>query len=144
MSGASPQNCFDIRVVTWTTEDGRTMAARSSVTWKHCSVRFKVTLEVNRRVRMDAHKRQCCVCGHCPSAQTQLVPLSLLCLPSLLLTRSLPPPHPHRCKPSLLPSVRPSVRPSVPPTLAPLLPRADVVCCLRRRVASASARTLEK
>jgi hypothetical protein len=40
------------RVVTRTIEDGRTMAAGSSMTWTHCSVRYKVTSGVNRRVQV--------------------------------------------------------------------------------------------
>jgi hypothetical protein len=55
-------------VVTRTITDGRTddrtMAAGSSVTWTHYSVRYKVTSRINRRVCADA------------------------------LTRSLPPSHP--------------------------------------------------
>jgi hypothetical protein len=45
------------RVVTRTIEDGRmdglTMAAGSAATWMHCSVCYKVTSRVNRRVRAD-------------------------------------------------------------------------------------------
>jgi hypothetical protein len=45
-------------VVTRTFSDGRmdnrTMAAGSSVTWMHCSVRFEVTWGKTRRVRADA------------------------------------------------------------------------------------------
>jgi hypothetical protein len=46
------------RVVTWMIEDGRmddrTMAVGSSVTWTHCSDRYKVTSRINRRVSADA------------------------------------------------------------------------------------------
>jgi hypothetical protein len=49
------------RVVTRTIEEGRTngwtMAAGSSVTWMHCSVCYKVTSGVNRRVRVDTPLR---------------------------------------------------------------------------------------
>jgi hypothetical protein len=45
------------RVVMRTIEDGRTdnrtMAVGSFMTWTHCSVRYKVTSGVNRRVRVD-------------------------------------------------------------------------------------------
>jgi hypothetical protein len=44
----------------WTIEngqmDGPTMAAGSSMTWTHCSVRYKVTSGVNRHIRVDATK----------------------------------------------------------------------------------------
>jgi hypothetical protein len=51
------------RVVTWMDKDGRmrtrmrTMAAGSYVTSTHYSVRYKVTLGINRRVRADASVR---------------------------------------------------------------------------------------
>jgi hypothetical protein len=37
--------------------DGRTMAARASVTWTHCSVLFEVTWEKTRRVHADMSMR---------------------------------------------------------------------------------------
>jgi hypothetical protein len=42
----------------WTDEQTRTrmMAAGSFVTWTHCSVRYKVTSGVNRRIRADRQR----------------------------------------------------------------------------------------
>jgi hypothetical protein len=45
------------------------MAAGSSVTWIHCSVRYKATSSVNRRVRADE-----CVCPRGPNVSAWTKP----------------------------------------------------------------------
>jgi hypothetical protein len=93
------------------------MAARSSVTWTHCSVRYKVILGINRRVHVEAGVRlqkpervrvdasyvredprvsswtkssvRANVCCICADATWSSLP------PPHLLTRSIPPVRPH-------------------------------------------------
>jgi hypothetical protein len=105
--------------------DDRTMAIGLSVTWTHCSARYKVTSEINRRIRVDvplrprgrkrASVRTSSFPLPCPPPSP--VPLSLdlphVCTNELMRLRgpdSLPlcPPTPLACslRPPTLPRVR--------------------------------------
>jgi hypothetical protein len=89
------------------------MAAGSSVTWTHCSVRYKVILRVNRLVRADALKRQ----------PTQPVRANAAC-------SSFPPSPPSRPSRSLTRSLMSALRLQGPSTSAqthPSVHAADAV-----------------